>query len=67
MCKLSESKKATYEATIKFKVVHEIDTVENLKDYNEFAQDIGEMVCDEATMVGAVASYDIIEMKLNVK
>ena len=59
--------KATYEAVIKFKVVHEIDTFENLKDHNEFAQSIVDMVCDEATSCGAVASYEIMSNRLNVR
>lgn len=58
--------KVVYEATIKFQVVHEIDSLEELKDNNEFTNDLAHMVCDEATTCGAVASYEIIESKLNV-
>lgn len=59
--------KATYEATIKVKVVHEIDTLENIKDNNEFAQSIVEMICDEATTCGAVAICDVLESRLDVR
>ena len=59
--------KATYETTIKIKVIHEIDSIEDLKDNNEFAHCIGAMVCDEATSCGAVATYDVLESKLDVR
>lgn len=59
--------KVTYEATIKFQVVHDIDSLEDLKDNNEFANDLAHMVCDEATVAGSVASYEIIESKLDAK
>ena len=59
--------KIAYEATIKFQVVHEVDTLEDIKDNNEFANDLAHMVCDEASTCGAVASYEIIESKLDAK
>lgn len=58
--------KVVYEATVKFQVVHEIDSIENLKDNNEFANDLAHMVCDEATTCGAVASYEILNSSINV-
>ena len=59
--------KVMYEVTAKFVVIHEIDNIENLKDNNEFANDLSHMVCDEASTCGAVATYEIIESKINVK
>ena len=59
--------KAKYEVTLKVTVIHDIDTIENLKDNNEFANDLARMVCDEATTAGAVACYEIIESALDVK
>lgn len=59
--------KVMYEVTAKFVIVHEIDNIENLKDNNEFANDLAHMVCDEASTCGAVATYEIIESKIDVK
>lgn len=53
--------------TLKVSVVHDIDTIENLKDNNEFANDLAHMICDEASQCGAIASYEIIESALDVK
>ena len=55
-----------YEVTAKFVVSHEIDNIENLKDNNEFASDLVQMVCDEASTCGAVATYEIIESKIDI-
>lgn len=59
--------KVKYEATIKVTVVHDIDTLENLKDNNEFATDLVTMICDEATTAGGVACYEILESSIDVK
>lgn len=59
--------KAKYEATLKVTVYHDIETLEGIKDNNEFALDLASMICDEATTAGAVASYQIIESSLDVR
>ena len=59
--------KVKYDVTLKVSVIHDIDTLENLKDNNEFANDLARMICDEATTAGGVASYEIIESALDVK
>lgn len=60
-------KKAKYEVTLKVTIIHDIDTIENLKTSEEMSNDIVQMICDEATMSGAVASYEILESKIDVK
>ena len=59
--------KVTYEATIKISVIHDIDTLTDLKDNHQFATDICHMICDEASQAGGVACYEIIESKLDAK
>lgn len=59
--------KAKYEVTLKVTIEHDIDTIENLKSSEEMSNDIVQMICDEATMSGAVASYEILESKIDVK
>ena len=59
--------KVKYDMTLKVSVVHDIDAIENLKDNNEFANDLAHMICDEASQCGAIASYEIIESALDVK
>ena len=61
--------KVVYEVIAKFTVVQEIDSLKNCKDLktnDEFATDLCNMICDEAVNVG-VASYEIIESKIDVK
>ena len=61
--------KVMYEVTAKFTVIQEIDSLKNCKDLktnDEFATDLCNMVCDEAVNVG-VASYEILESKIDVK
>ena len=58
--------KVKYETTIKVTVVHDIDTLENLKDNNEYATDIARLICDEATTAGGVACYEILESSIDV-
>lgn len=58
--------KVKYETTLKLTVVHDIDTLENLKDNNEYASDIARLICDEATTAGGVACYEILESSIDV-
>lgn len=59
---------ATYEVTVKLTIVHDVDKVdETLKDANELATDICNMICDEAALCGGVAMYEVIETSINVK
>lgn len=68
MRKLERKKmKATYEVNLKVVVIHDVDTLENLKSNTEMANDIATMICDEATSCGAVAMYDIVSSSVNVK
>lgn len=60
--------KAKYEITMKLTVIHDIEKVdENLKSSDDLATDICHMICDEASMCGAVATYDIIESTIDIK
>lgn len=59
--------KVVYGATIKVNISHEIDTLEDLKDNNEYATDIARMICDEATTAGGVACYEILESTIDVR
>ena len=59
--------KAKYEVTIKVSVVHDIDAIENLKDNNEFANDLVQMICDEASQAGGVACYEILNSSVDVR
>ena len=59
--------KVKYDITLKVSVVHDIDTIENLKDNSEYAHDVAKLICDEATTAGGVACYEIIESALDVK
>lgn len=56
-----------YEVNLKVVVSHEIDTIENLKDNNEFAEDLRQMICDESAFSGGVAIVDILNSKIDVK
>ena len=59
--------KVKYEVALKVTVMHDIDTFENLKGNNEFANDLVAFICDEATTAGGVACCEIIESSVNVK
>ena len=54
-----------YSATLKVKVVHEVDDLTDIKDASQFAQDLREMICDEAVYCGAVATVDVEECGFN--
>lgn len=41
-------------------VVHEIDEVEGLKSAEEFANNVGQLICEEAPISEGVAKYEII-------
>ena len=56
--------KAKYEVNLRVTIIHDIDTIANLKGSNEFATDLAQMICDEATNCGAVACYEIIDSKI---
>jgi hypothetical protein len=60
---------ATYEMTLKVIVKQEIDKFpdENLKSDREYAENVCQMIADEAIVAGGVASYEIIESSINVK
>ena len=60
------NKTATYEATLKVQITHEIDNIENLKTDRQFAEDLAHMICDEASHAGGVACYEILESKIDV-
>ena len=52
--------KAVYDIALKLTIVHDIDEVnEDFKNADELATDICHMICDEAVMCNAVASYDV--------
>lgn len=57
----------SYEAIIKFRVTHDVNTLTDIKDNTQFAHDLAHMVCDEATQCDAVATYEIIKSSIDVK
>ena len=59
--------KAKYDVTIKVTFIHDVDTIENVKDPNEMSTDLAQMICDEATFAGVVACCDVIETRLDVR
>lgn len=59
--------KLVYESTIKFTVVHDVESLEDIKNNHEYAECIARLVCDESTIAGAVASYEILESKIDAK
>lgn len=58
--------KVVYEVDLKVTVFHPIDGLENLKDNNEFANDLVAMICDEATVSGGCALVDVKKSSMNV-
>ena len=58
--------KAVYDVIMKVKVSHEIDTIEDIKSDREFADDMAQMICDEAVTCNAVAEYEILKSEVNV-
>ena len=63
MCEL---KKVEYDVTIRIKAIHVFDGVENLKSDSEFANDIGNLICDEIATSNGVAFYEVKESQINV-
>ena len=59
--------KVKYEMTLKVTVSHDIEGLKNLKDNREYAEDLAQMICDEATVTGGVAVVDVIESTIDVK
>lgn len=60
-------KNVKYGVTVKFNFVQPFEGIENLKDNNEFANDLVQFVCDEGTNAGAVVSYEILESTLDIE
>ncbi len=59
--------KVIYEIMLKVTAVHEIDTLNELKDNSEYGEDIARVVCDEIATAGGVGSYEIIGTTIDVK
>ena len=49
-----------YKVLVEFDIVQDYDGEENLKDSEEFAHDVCQLVCDEVANVG-VCSYELLE------
>lgn len=58
--------KAVYETILKVTIVHDLNTLENVKNNAEFSQDMAEMICDEAAMAGGVATYEILDSHMDI-
>lgn len=59
--------KAIYEITLKVKVFAPVDEItKDIKSNTELANDMGQMICDEATQTGAVANYEVLESEMVV-
>lgn len=59
--------KAVYECTLKVKIVHDVEDLKNIKDNKEFAEDLAQMICDEATVTNGVGVVEVVESSLDVK
>ena len=59
--------KVKYDVTLKITLIHDVDSVEGLKTNSEIANDIGQLICDEATVSNGVACYEVIESSIDVK
>ena len=58
--------KVKYTTTIKVTALYDIDTLENLKDNNEYADGLTEMICDEIATAGGVGVCEIIDSSIDV-
>ena len=65
--KQEEKKILVYKALLEITVIHSVDDLTDIKSDREFAEDIGQMIVDEATQVNAVAAYDIKYSQLDCK
>lgn len=59
--------KASYEMTLKLNIIHDIDSLEDLKGDREYAEDVCKMICDEAMQADAVICYEILKSSMEVK
>lgn len=55
--------KASYDITIKFTMVHEVDETKDIIDPHDVAQ----YICDELTSGVSVAAYEVIETTIDVR
>ena len=58
--------KVKYTTTIKITSLYDIDTLEDLKDNNEYAEGLIELICDETVTAGGVAVCEIIDSSIDV-
>lgn len=58
---------ANYEVLLKVNITHDIEGMDGLKDNKEMSEDIAKLICDEVTTAGGVATYEIIESKIDIK
>lgn len=60
--------KLTYEATIKFTVIHDIEQIDsNIKSDQEYAEEICRLICDESSVTDAVCCYEIMETSIDCR
>lgn len=55
-----------YKMVLEIEISQDIHTLENLKGSHELAQDVCELICDEATQTNSVVKYDILASEINV-
>ena len=59
--------KAKYKFNINVEINYDIDSLEDLKDNNEMAQDLMELICDNVIIAGGVASCDVLKSEIDVR
>lgn len=59
--------KAKYKFNINVEISYDIDTLEGLKDNNEMAQDLRELICDNVIIAGGVAFCDVLKSEIDVR
>lgn len=55
--------KATYDITLKFTMIHEVESPEQIIDPHDIAQ----FIVDQLTTENAVAAYDVLETSIDVR
>ena len=58
--------KVVHEFTIKCSIFHDLENLEGIKGAREFAENVGQMICDEATYSDGIATYDILDARVDI-
>lgn len=58
--------KLVYEMTLSLRFVQEVEELKNIKSDREYAENVAQMICDEAVFTDTVVTYDVLNSALNV-